>query len=56
MNDHGAYVGPDVHKDAIAVAVAPPGRDEPVYRGEIKNQYLCTEVTIDSKSIIRVPS
>ena len=31
-------VGLDVHKDTIAVAVALPGREEPVYRGEIKNQ------------------
>ena len=38
MNECGAYVGLDVHKDTIAVAVALPGRDEPVYRGEIKSQ------------------
>ena len=35
---YAAYVGLDVHKDTIAVAVAMPGREEPVYRGEIKNQ------------------
>lgn len=32
---HGLYVGLDVHKDTIAVAVAWPGREEPEYRGEI---------------------
>jgi len=31
-------VGLDVHKESIAVAVAEPGRAEPVYRGEIANQ------------------
>jgi transposase len=35
---YAAYVGLDVHKDTIAVAVALPGRDEPVYRGEIANE------------------
>ena len=34
---HGAYVGLDVHKETIAVALAEPGRGEPVYRGEIAN-------------------
>ena len=38
MTECSAYVGLDVHKDTIAVAVARPGREEPVYRGEIKNQ------------------
>ena len=32
---YGAYIGLDVHKDTIAVAVARGGRDEPEYRGEI---------------------
>ena len=36
--DYGAYIGLDVHKDSIAVAVALPGRDEPVYRGEIAHE------------------
>jgi transposase len=35
---YAAYVGLDVHKESIAVAVAEPGRAEPVYRGEIANQ------------------
>jgi len=30
MNECSAYVAPDVHKDTIAVAVALPGREEPV--------------------------
>lgn len=34
---HGAYVGLDVHKETIAIAVAEPGREEPVYEGEIAN-------------------
>ena len=34
---HGAYVGLDVHKETIAIAVAEPGRQEPVYEGEIAN-------------------
>jgi len=34
---HAAYVGLDVHKETIAVAVAEPGRADPIYRGEIAN-------------------
>lgn len=34
---HGLYVGLDVHKDTIAVAIAHPGRGEPHYFGEIAN-------------------
>ena len=37
MDEYSAYVGLDVHKDTIAVAVALPGREEPVYRGEIRH-------------------
>ena len=39
MNEdrYDAYVGLDVHKDTIAVAVAFPGRGEPEFRGEIPN-------------------
>ncbi len=35
---YGAFIGLDVHKDSIAVAVALPGRDEPQYRGEIAHE------------------
>ncbi len=35
---HAAYVGLDVHKETIAVAVAEPGRAEPLYRGEVANR------------------
>ena len=38
MTEFSAYVGLDVHKDTIAVAVALPGREEAEYRGEMKNQ------------------
>ena len=34
---HAAYIGLDVHKETIAIAVAEPGRAEPLYRGEIAN-------------------
>lgn len=38
MNEfNGIYVGLDVHKATIAVAVARPGRSEPEYRGVIEN-------------------
>ena len=43
MVEFSAYVGLDVHKETIAVAVALPGRGEPVYRGEIKNQRRSVE-------------
>lgn len=35
MNESNVYVGLDVHKETIAVAVAQSGREEPEYRGEI---------------------
>ena len=38
MREFSAYVGLDVHKDTIAVAVALPGREEAVYRGEVKTR------------------
>lgn len=38
MDKFSAYVGLDVHKETIAVAVAFPGREAPVFRGEIRNE------------------
>ena len=35
---YAAYAGLDVHKDTIAVAVAPAGRESPTHVGEIANQ------------------
>lgn len=35
---HAAYIGLDVHKDSISVAIAEPGRHEPEFRGEIPNK------------------
>jgi transposase len=37
IDQYGAYIGLDVHKDTIAIAVAEPGRSEPHYKGEIAN-------------------
>ncbi len=34
---YSLYVGLDVHKETIVIAVARPGRGEPEYRGEIAN-------------------
>jgi transposase len=34
---YAGFVGLDVHKETIAVALALPGRGEPTYHGEIKN-------------------
>ena len=38
MSEYSAYVGLDVHKETIAVAVARPEREEPDYRGVISNR------------------
>ena len=38
MDGYRAYVGLDVHKETIAVAVAWPGRAEPEYRGILPNR------------------
>ncbi len=38
LDEYCLYVGLDVHKATIAIAIAYPGRQEPEYRGEIANQ------------------
>lgn len=38
VDDYCAYVGLDVHKESIAIAVAPRGRGEVSYRNEIPNR------------------
>ena len=38
MDGYRGYVGLDVHRDTIAVAVAWPGRGEPEYRGVVPNR------------------
>lgn len=38
MNESSAYGGLEVHKETMAVAVALPGREEPVSRGAIRNE------------------
>ena len=44
---HSLYVGLDVHKETIAVAIARPGRPEPEFRGEIANKPKTIEKLID---------
>ena len=43
MSEYIAYVGLDVHKDTIAVAVAVQGRSEPEWRGTIRNRRSALE-------------
>ncbi len=38
MVEYSAYVGLNVHKETISVAVALAGREDPVFRGKIRNQ------------------
>lgn len=47
---YGAYVGLDVHKETIVVAVAPIGRDEPQSRGEIRHSRKAVGKLIDRLS------
>ena len=50
MSEYNAYVGLDVHKDTIAVAVAFPDRGELVYRGEIAHQRFALRRLIERLS------
>ena len=43
---YGLYVGLDVHKETIAVAVAEPGREDPQSRGEITHTRKAVEMLI----------
>jgi transposase len=43
---YAVYVGLDVHKETIAVAIARPGREEPEYRGEIAHTSKAVEKLI----------
>jgi transposase len=47
---YAAYVGMDVHKATIAVAVAEPGREEPRFRGQIANNPKAVEKLISALS------
>ena len=48
MFEYGAYVGLDVHKDTIAIAVARPDWGEPEYRGILPNCRKSLSRLIDS--------
>ncbi len=37
VKPYGAFIGLDVHKETVAIAVALPGRESPGYHGEIVN-------------------
>jgi transposase len=43
---YAVYVGLDVHKETIAVAIARPGREEPEFRGEIAHKRKSVEKLI----------
>jgi len=47
---YSVYVGLDVHKETIAVAIARPGRDDPEYREEIANMRKTVEKLIERLS------
>ena len=47
---YGLYVGLDVHKDTIAVAVSWPGRSAPRYWGEIANQAKSVKKLVEELS------
>jgi transposase len=47
---YGAFIGLDVHKETIALAVALPGRGEPEYRGEITHEPKALKKWLDRLS------
>ena len=47
---YAVYVGLDVHKETIAVAIARPGREEPEYRGEIAHTRKAVEKLVERLS------
>ena len=47
MSEYKAYVGLDVHKDTIAVALARPGRADPEWHGTIANRRSALRRVID---------
>jgi len=47
LDCYAAYVGLDVHKDSIAVAVAEPGRGQPSYEGEVAHTPKAVAKLID---------
>ena len=50
QENYVAYVGLDVHKETIVVALAHPGREEPVYWGEIAHKRQAVRKLIDRLS------
>jgi len=49
-NVHVAYIGLDVHKDSISVAIAETGRQAPEFRGEIPNEPRAIDKLVDQLS------
>jgi transposase len=49
---YALYVGLDVHKDSIAVALAWPGRGEARYRGEIANETKAVKKLVEQLSAL----
>ena len=50
LKPYGAYIGLDVHKDSIAVAIAEPGRQPAAYVKTIANQPKSVEKLVHSLS------
>ena len=47
LDDYSAYIGLDVHKETIAVAVATRGRSKVSYRNEIPNRPKSIKKIVD---------